>query len=49
LIGKNRIETGVTPPSFFGLEVGRTFDIALPICSEPTLYSDNGRPDSGAT
>ncbi len=24
---------GVTPPAFFGLEVGQTFDIALPICT----------------
>ena len=24
---------GVTPPQFFGLEVGRAFDIALPICA----------------
>ena len=31
-IGENRLEViGVTPPSFFGLEVGRSFDIALPI------------------
>jgi predicted permease len=25
---------GVTPPEFFGVEVGRTFDVALPLCSE---------------
>jgi predicted permease len=25
---------GVTPPQFFGLEVGRTFDVAMPLCSE---------------
>ena len=24
---------GVTPPDFFGLEVGRRFDVALPLCS----------------
>ncbi|HEY6402531.1 MAG TPA: ABC transporter permease [Blastocatellia bacterium] len=24
---------GVTPPEFFGLEVGKRFDVALPICS----------------
>ena len=24
---------GVTPPSFFGVEVGRQFDVAMPICS----------------
>jgi putative ABC transport system permease protein len=32
----NRIPTeivGVTPREFFGMEVGRSFDIALPICS----------------
>ena len=27
---------GVTPPSFFGLEVGRQFDVALPICAAAT-------------
>lgn len=27
----------VTPPSFFGLEVGRSFDVALPLCAEATL------------
>ena len=25
---------GVTPPGFFGVEVGRTFDVALPLCAE---------------
>ena len=25
---------GVTPASFFGVEVGRSFDVAIPICSE---------------
>ncbi|HYX53549.1 MAG TPA: ABC transporter permease, partial [Candidatus Limnocylindrales bacterium] len=28
---------GVTPAEFTGLEVGRKFDIAVPICSEPTI------------
>ena len=28
---------GVTPPSFFGVEVGRVFDIAVPMCSNPLL------------
>ncbi len=28
---------GVTPANFFGLEVGRVFDVALPICAEPIL------------
>jgi putative ABC transport system permease protein len=49
-IGRERIEViGVTPPGFFGLEVGRTFDIALLICSEPALQGINGRLDSGTT
>ena len=25
---------GVTPPEFFGVEVGRRFDVALPLCAE---------------
>jgi putative ABC transport system permease protein len=25
---------GVTPPEFFGLEVGQQFDVALPVCAE---------------
>ncbi len=28
---------GVTPPSFFGADVGRTFDIAIPIGTEPLI------------
>jgi putative ABC transport system permease protein len=28
---------GVTPPGFLGVEVGRSFDVALPICAEPTV------------
>ena len=26
---------GVTPPSFFGVEVGRAFEVAVPLCAEP--------------
>ena len=49
-IANNRIQIiGVTPPNFFGLEVGRTFDVALPLCSEPTLLDDKDRLDSGFT
>lgn len=32
---------GVTPPQFFGVEVGRTFDVALPLCSEPLSRADS--------
>lgn len=31
---------GVTPPEFFGVEVGRTFDVAVPICSEAIVEPD---------
>ena len=31
---------GVTPPTFYGLEVGRNFDVALPLCSEPVLHEE---------
>ena len=29
---------GVTPPGFFGLEVGKTFEVVLPFCSRATIY-----------
>lgn len=32
---------GVTPPSFYGIEVGRTFDVAIPLCSE-AIFSTKG-------
>jgi putative ABC transport system permease protein len=33
-ISTQRVDViGVTPPGFFGVEVGKSFDIALPICS----------------
>ena len=28
---------GVTPASFYGIEVGRNYDLALPLCSEPLI------------
>ena len=28
---------GVTPPRFFGVDVGRTFDVAMPIGTEPLI------------
>jgi len=34
---------GVTPPDFFGVEVGRRFDVALPICSEPVTTGPHPR------
>ncbi len=40
---------GVTPPSFSGLEVGRRFDVALPLCSEPAIQEDSPWTDSPTT
>jgi predicted permease len=40
---------GVTRPEFFGPEVGRTFDVAIPVCAEPLIrgaQSAIGKPDS---
>jgi predicted permease len=28
---------GVAPAEFFGVEVGRTFDVAIPLCAEPLM------------
>jgi putative ABC transport system permease protein len=38
---------GVTSPSFFGLEVGRSFDVALPSCSQPIFGGENNLLDAG--
>ena len=37
---------GVTPASFFGLDVGHSFDVALPICSQPVLGSEDNYLDT---
>jgi putative ABC transport system permease protein len=36
---------GVTPPGFFGPDVGRTFDVALPLCTEPLLRGNGSALD----
>jgi putative ABC transport system permease protein len=39
---------GVAPAHFFGTEVGRTFDVAVPLCAEPLFngaQSGFGKPD----
>jgi len=36
---------GVTPPGFFGVEVGRTFDIAIPLCVDPILRGEYAKQD----
>jgi len=34
---------GITPPTFYGVVVGQSFDVAIPICSEPLINSENNR------
>lgn len=36
---------GVTPPAFFGVEVGRTFDVAIPLCVDPIVRGEYARQD----
>jgi putative ABC transport system permease protein len=49
-IDRQRLEViGVTRPEFFGLEVGRTFDIAVPVCAVAALRNGGARLDSGTT
>jgi putative ABC transport system permease protein len=31
---------GITPPGFFSVEIGRSFDVAVPICSEPVIRGE---------
>lgn len=40
---------GVTPPDFFGLEVGKSFDVAVPICADPIFLGASQRLDSGTS
>jgi putative ABC transport system permease protein len=36
---------GVTPASFYGLEVGKQFDLAIPICADPMIRGEYARLD----
>jgi len=36
---------GVTPASFYGLEVGRNFDVAVPICGQAAISGENSPLD----
>ena len=40
---------GVTPPEFFGPEVGRSFDVAIPIGTEPLLRGKESALDRRST
>jgi putative ABC transport system permease protein len=49
-VNARRVEViGVTPPGFVGVEVGRAFDVALPICSEPVFGPERDWLTSGTT
>jgi len=37
LAGQPFTIVGVTPPAFFGLQVGETFDVAVPLATEPLI------------
>jgi putative ABC transport system permease protein len=39
---------GVAPRGFFGMDVGQSFDVALPICATSVLYGNNSRLDNRA-
>jgi putative ABC transport system permease protein len=40
LDGRSFEIVGVTPPGFFGVEVGRDFDVAVPLCAEPLFRGE---------
>jgi predicted permease len=37
---------GIAPPSFYGIEVGRNFDVALALCSQPIFSTKGALMDS---
>jgi putative ABC transport system permease protein len=40
---------GVAPASFYGLEIGRNFDVAVPLCSEPAIRTEGSWTESTTT
>jgi putative ABC transport system permease protein len=36
---------GITPPGFFGVEMGRSFDVAVPLCAEPAIRGEESLLD----
>ncbi len=40
---------GVTPPEFFGMEVGQAYDVAVPICAQSVLAGEDSFLDAGTT
>lgn len=45
LNGTSFVIAGVTEAGFFGFEVGRAFDVAIPICAEPLLQARSALAD----
>ena len=41
LEGQSFSVVGVTAPAFFGVETGRTFDVAVPLCAEPLVAGED--------
>jgi predicted permease len=37
---------GVTPADFYGVEVGRNFDVAVPLCTEPAIMGEDSQMKS---
>jgi putative ABC transport system permease protein len=37
---------GVTPADFYGVEVGRYFDVAVPLCAEPVILGEDSQTKS---
>ena len=40
LNGRHFPVLGITPPSFFGVEVGNRFDVAIPLCADQLMAAD---------
>jgi predicted permease len=44
LINRHPFEiVGVTPADFYGVEVGRYFDVAVPVCAEPIINGEDSQ------
>jgi putative ABC transport system permease protein len=44
LINRHHFEiVGVTPADFYGVEVGRYFDVAVPLCAEPIINGEDSQ------
>lgn len=48
LDGRSFPVVGVTPPGFFGVEVGNRYDVAIPLCAD-AMMSDDGKGRAAGT